>query len=59
VRGKQRISFVSPWFVIHLNSDLKFPCPNLSVDKQFYLKKKKRTLEYLCFLKCTSYLYKI
>jgi hypothetical protein len=40
-------------FVVNWHSDLKVPCSNLIVDKQFYLQKKKHTLE--AFLFCKVY----
>jgi hypothetical protein len=52
------ISFIFPWFLVHLHSNLKVPCSNLTVDKQIYLQ-TTHTLKGFCFVKYISYLNKI
>jgi hypothetical protein len=44
------IYFIFLSFVVHWHFDVKFPCSNLTVDKQFYLQ-KTHTLQAVLFLK--------
>jgi hypothetical protein len=51
------ISFIFQSFLIHWHSDLKVPCPNLTVGKQSYLQ-KAHTSHMLMFLKVFKLLIK-